>query len=131
VHGYIQSARLHYVSTRVGGAWGYTTSLIEPVPLKYELEIIFSDEAYPQSPSIELPFFADYVLQAEGPLRIPNNDQLHLLLVHPYMCLVLKSLDEELKTFRRIGIIRQPVALVSDYGLNWIRSSVESDIQIL
>ncbi|KAH8782076.1 heterokaryon incompatibility protein-domain-containing protein [Hyaloscypha finlandica] len=131
VHGYIQPARLQYVSTRVGGAWGYTTSLIEPVPLKYKLEIIFSDETHGRIPSIELPFFADYVLQAEGPLRIPDNDQLHLLLIHPYMCLVLKSLDEKLKTFRRIGIIRQPVALVSEYGFDWMVSSVENDIQIL
>lgn len=131
VHGYIQPARLQYVSTRTRGAWGYTTSLIESVPLKYELEIIFSDETHARIPSIELPFFADYVLQAEGPLRIPDNDQLHLLLIHPYMCLVLKSLDKKLKTFRRIGIIRQPVALVSEYGFNWMGSSVKSDIRIL
>ncbi|TVY88520.1 hypothetical protein LAWI1_G007433 [Lachnellula willkommii] len=128
VHGYVQPARLQYVSTRVGG-WGYTTSLVEPVPLKYQLQFIFPDEGY--GPSIELPFFADYVLQAYGPLRIPPNDQLHLLLIHPYMCLVLKSLDEHLKIFRRIGIIRQPVALVYEYGFDWMKSSVESDIQIL
>ena len=131
VVGYIQPARLQYVSTRVGGAWGYTNSLAEPVPLKYELEIIFSDVAHARIPSIELPFFADYVLQAEGPLRIPDNDQLHLLLIHPYICLVLKSLDEELKTFRRIGIIRQPAALVSEYAFNWMRDSLKSNIQIL
>ncbi|TVY22392.1 hypothetical protein LHYA1_G008428 [Lachnellula hyalina] len=129
VHGYIQPARLQYVSTRVGGTWGNTTSLVESVPLKYELDFIFPEEGY--GPSIELPFFADYVLQAKGPLRIPHNDQLHLLLIHPYICLVLKSLDENLKIFRRIGIIRQPVALVSEYGFDWMKSSVESDIQIL
>jgi hypothetical protein len=131
VHGYIQPARLQYVSTRVGGTWGYTASLIEPVPLKYELEIIFPYEGNARISSIELPFFADYVLQAEGPLRIPDNEQLHLLLLHPYICLVLKSLDEELKTFRRIGIIRQPVALVLEYGFDWMQRSVESDIEIL
>lgn len=129
VHGYIHPARLRYVSTRVG-AWGDTTSLVEPVPLKYELEIIF-DETNTRISSIELPFFADYVLQAEGHLRIPDDDQLHMLLIHPYMCLVLKSLDQELNTFRRIGIIRQPVALVTEYGFNWMGSSVERDIQIL
>lgn len=134
VHGYLQPAILRYVSTRVGGAWGtHTTSQVESVPLKYELEIIFSDQsnAGARLPSIELAFFADYVLEAEGHLRIPDKEQLHLLLIHPYMCLVLMSLDEELKTFRRIGIIRQPVGLVSEYGINWVESSVLSDIQIV
>jgi hypothetical protein len=115
VHGYIQTVT-HW-STRFND-----DTSIEPVPFKYELHEIAG---------YDLLFFADYVLQAEGPHYVPGGDELHLLLIHPYICLVLKSVNEELKTFRRIGIVRHPVPFSSEYPVFWMNGSLESDIEIV
>jgi hypothetical protein len=115
VHGYIQTARCR--STRFND-----DTSIEPAPLKYELH---GNGVY------GLPFFADYVLQAEGPHYVSGGDELHLLFIHPYICLVLKSVKEELKTFRRIGIVRHPVPFSSEYPVFWMNGSLESDIEIV
>jgi Heterokaryon incompatibility protein (HET) len=121
--GYLQMARLR------SGYHLHTKK--EIVPLKYELKI-------PGTEALELSFFADYVLSEEGPHNIPHYANIHLLLVHPYVCLVLK-VDESsrrrtfqrIRIFRRIGIVRLPIALVNLYFLDWMIHSTLTRVRII
>lgn len=123
-HAHLQLARLKYVYTRLGGGSQGLAAQQELVPLQYEIEIMCAAEDYIRIPSMELPFFADYVLRDEGPNHIADNEMLYLLLIHHSVCLVLKGVDDaDSSTFRRVGVVRQPWALISDYGLDWMLGS--------
>lgn len=141
IEGFLQPARLQWVYTRTGGGQQGLSARRELVPLKYGLKIFFPSRyrteiiaGVPSTvgiPAIELPFFADYMLCEEGPQQILDNASLYLVLIHPSVCLVLKSLDVKSTTFRRIGIVKQPWALVFEYGFNWMLGSKLSTIQII
>lgn len=75
---------------------------------------------------IELPFWADYALAAEGPGHIPNGTDLTLLLVHPRVSLVLveKKLGfSENPQYRRVGITRISDDMVNHYRIDWMEFS--------
>jgi hypothetical protein len=78
---------------------------------------------------IELPFFADYQLAAEGQYHVPNNKVVSLLLVHPRVALVLLQVSDGPRDpvlCRRIGIVRISIEMASLYDVDWMgRSSVQ------
>ncbi|KAI1257001.1 hypothetical protein MGN70_000039 [Eutypa lata] len=125
VGGFIRVVRLQYVWTR---PW-LTNDPRESVQDHLKYEIAFTS-------SLELPFFADYILSEEGPNHIADSAELHLLLIHPDVCLVLQSLSQveaKFSTYRRVGIVRQPEAFASVYngGVNWMAQSVRDIIRII
>ncbi|RYP72611.1 hypothetical protein DL771_004106 [Monosporascus sp. 5C6A] len=141
VDGFLKPARLLWVSTRTGGIIGVSAAKVEPVPLKYDLAINWLDPAPDDAasdlvtggergdgysdgcPYLELPFFADYILREDGPHQIPDFGLLTLLLIHPSICLVLRTVEYQPMTFRRVGIVRQPWGQVSMYGVDWMLGS--------
>ncbi len=75
---------------------------------------------------IDLRFWADYALAAEGPGHIPNGTELTLLLVHPRVCLVLLSTGmgfSSVPQYRRVGITRISDDLVDQYRIDWMEFS--------
>jgi hypothetical protein len=127
VDGYLKPAQLRWVSTRTGGSGGNSEVKVEPVPLKYDLEINPAVTNEHNSafhfPYLELPFFADYILREDGPHQIPDNGSLTLLLLHPSICLVLRAVEDQAMTYRRVGIVRQPWEQVSIYDVDWMFGS--------
>ena len=118
--GYLQSATLKYVYSPQGPDSEYALD-----PLKYQLEI----HGTTHRSNLELSFFADYVL-SEGPHKLPQNTPLEMLLVHPYICLVLRRKESDC-VFERIGIIRQPNSLLLLYQLDWMLSSTPTEVIIV
>jgi heterokaryon incompatibility protein (HET) len=115
ITGHLQSAKLRYMYYRSGFNSGLTHD-----PLKYQLVI----DAF----NLELSFFADYVL-SEGPDRLPEGMALHLLLMHPYLCLVLRRKSSY--QFERIGIVKVPGNVLFLYRLDWMLNSMQTDIEIV
>ncbi|KAH6639048.1 heterokaryon incompatibility protein-domain-containing protein [Boeremia exigua] len=75
---------------------------------------------------IELQFWADYVLAAEGARHIPNGTELTLLLVHPRVCLVLVDTGQGFSSvpqYRRVGITRISDDMVDRYRIDWMEFS--------
>lgn len=75
---------------------------------------------------IELPFWADYALAAEGPRHIPHGTDLTLLLVHPRISLVLIDTGQgfsKIPQFRRVGIARISDSMVDQYKIDWMEFS--------
>jgi hypothetical protein len=86
--------------------------------------------------SLDLSFFADYVLSEEGPHNVPRNILVHLLLVHPWVCLVLRYGGPSrphilLTTYRQIGIVRLPSALIDEYIIDWVAASTLTQTRIV
>ncbi|KAK5991448.1 MFS-type transporter pynF-like protein [Cladobotryum mycophilum] len=102
--GCVLPVKLQYVWTR---PWlVHDSRAREHEPLKYKIGF-----------HLELPFFADYVLSEEVPYRIEDKTDIYMLLVHPDICLVLVEVPDEVATYRRIGVIRQPQALSSNIAI--------------
>lgn len=83
---------------------------------------------------IELPFWADYALAAEGPGHIPNGTDLTLLLVHPRVCLVLvdtKLAFSSTPQYRRVGITRISDDMVNEYRIDWMEFSEVTSFTIV
>lgn len=126
---YLQEARLGYMYTRTDLSFERLRHK-ELDPLKYELEIPETTS----DPSIELSFFADYVL-SEGPHRIDKDTPICLALVDPYVCLVLIRVYEysqsstNSRIFQRIGIVRSILPLL--YCLDWMRGTTRISIRII
>lgn len=83
---------------------------------------------------IELQFWADYALAAEGPGHIPNGTELTLLLVHPRVCLVLVDTRQGFSNtpqFRRVGITRIQDDLVDQYRIDWMEFSEVTQFTIV
>lgn len=122
---HLQSAQMKYVYTRHG--FGSSQGRREIDKLKYDIQI----------GHIELPFFADHILCDEGPHHLDENQEVWVMALHPHVCLVLKKtgslsplldsscpLDESsIPTFQRIGIVRQPLAFLDTYLLDWMASA--------
>jgi hypothetical protein len=75
---------------------------------------------------IELPFWADYALGAEGPGHIPNGSELTLFLVHPRVCLVLLDMGLRFSMtprYRRVGVTRISENMVNYYKIDWMEFS--------
>ncbi len=129
VRGYLRPVRLQYVWTRPWLMNENHEHQHESVhdPLKYEISIV---------EGLELPLFADHVLSEEGPHQIVNSAELHLLLIHPDIFLVLQSLPESrggFPAYRRVGIVRQPEAFTSVYngGVDLMAQSVQDTIALI
>lgn len=75
---------------------------------------------------IELQFWADYALAAEGSGHIPNGTELTLMLVHPRVCLVLIDTGlgfSSTPQYRRVGITRISNDMVDRYRIDWMEFS--------
>lgn len=83
---------------------------------------------------IELPFWADYALAAEGFGRIPNGTDLTLLLVHPRVCVVLVDTGLAFSStpqYRRVGITRISDNMVNEYRIDWMEFSEVASFTIV
>lgn len=82
-------------------------------PLKYDIETAPGNHPSQQT------LFADYVLSDPGPDHIVEDKMLYKFMVHPYAALVLDKVDGDIDgvpIFRRIGIVKQPDAIIEGYG---------------
>lgn len=83
---------------------------------------------------VELPFWADYPLAAEGPENLPNGSELTLLLVHPRVCLVLVETGvgfSSVPQYRRVGITRISDDMVDEYRIDWMEFSEVTSFTIV
>lgn len=83
---------------------------------------------------IELKFWADYALAAEGPGHIPNGTELTLMLVHPRVCLVLVDTSQGFSSspqYRRVGITRISNDMVDRYRIDWMEFSEVTKFSIV
>lgn len=83
---------------------------------------------------IELPFWADYALAAEGPRNLPNGSELTLLLVHPRVCLVLVETGagfSSIPQYQRVGITRISDNMVNEYRIDWMEFSEVTSFTIV
>jgi hypothetical protein len=83
------------------------------------------------SSQIELPFEADYALNATGEGYVPPNTELMLLLIHPEVCLVLRHAQRSVapkivngvQAWERLGHVRISREMVGMYGIEWMGGS--------
>jgi hypothetical protein len=118
--GHTKPAILKYVYIR-SGSGEFSTSVRDP--LQHQLTI-----PQPDIGSVELSFLADSVL-SQPPHELPEGAALYVLLVHPFICLVLRKREANY-TYERVGIIRQPRGLHLLYGLDWMGDSKLSEMII-
>lgn len=87
----------------------------------------------------EIPFFADYSLELEGPRRLYDGAELTILLVHPEVSLVLRQkvlndkcmyIDGNL-VWERIGISRRSEGLNDTRSVDWMRHSEVKTLKIV
>ncbi|KAH8731948.1 heterokaryon incompatibility protein-domain-containing protein [Phaeosphaeriaceae sp. PMI808] len=98
-------------------------------PVRYKLEITIS--RYDSNEPVEVPFFADYSLGAEGAALVPADSELTLLLIHPKVCLVLRpasrpvapTIVKGVAAWERVGIARISDALLNYYHIDWMSGS--------
>lgn len=83
---------------------------------------------------LELAFWADYALAAEGPGHIPDGSDLTLLLVHPRISLVLVDTGlgfSKVPQYRRVGIARISDDMVNEYRIDWMEFSEVTPFTII
>jgi hypothetical protein len=128
VSGWLQSAKLQYIyyATKSSGS----RRAMRHDPMHYRLLVQGRQ-------TLELPFFADFIL-SEEPRRLSKGSELYLLLMLPHICLVLHRrrgrgrlglLGDD--PFERIGIVRQPSGYLNHYGLNWMLGSSRETVTIV
>jgi len=79
----------------------------------------------------QIPFEADYSLDAEGESHVPVDSEVMLLLIHAQVCLVLRPGRRSVApvvvngepAWERIGHARIPEAFVNYYGIDWMNGS--------
>jgi hypothetical protein len=99
----------------------------DPVRYKLELTTLRGDSVE----TVDVPFFADYSLGAEGSSNVAANSQLTLLLIHPKVSLVLRPAQRSVAptsfngaaTWERVGIARISDALLNYYRIDWMSGS--------
>lgn len=96
-------------------------------PMRYALDLKVPAPFNGPEERVEIPFFADYALAAEGLSRVPANAELTMLLIHGEVCLVLRrgsTMVNGEKAWERVGIARLSDALARLYRIDWMRGSV-------
>lgn len=96
----LDEAKVAFVSHRAGHD-----------PLHYEVQISHKDIG-----SVQLPFYADYILSGEGAGRVVDGEVVFLLQVLFQLGLVLRPTGRR-KEFRRIGLFRAPDSYFELYRL--------------
>lgn len=93
--------------------------------------------------AVEIPFFADYALGAEGSDKVPEGETVTLLLVHPKVSLVLRrrpqtggdgpgaALHWAEGRWERIGIARISENLLNYYFVDWMKGSTVETFRIV
>ncbi|KAH8813288.1 heterokaryon incompatibility protein-domain-containing protein [Xylogone sp. PMI_703] len=129
IRGYTCHAKLLYVN-QYGSAKSIHVDTHDP--LRYQLRIRARDSRKCSSNTwytLELPFFADYVLSS-GPYAVLENDELTLLQIHQNVCLVLRCtrIDGE---YQRVGIVRPSSGYLTLYELDWMSGSSQHVVTIV
>lgn len=117
IHGRLREATVRWTFNRVG-EWGKEWRT-EHDKLRYEVHVHHNDRLG----SVELPFFADYVLSVEGPSQVLDKSPVQLLEIRINLFLVLRESGTprefgKTQEFRRIGLVEAPSAYRDLYGVD-------------
>lgn len=119
-----------------GAIWIITCSLVKDNPsssaaravdhFRYEVQLVGG---------FEIGMHADHIFADQGPHHISDGEVVWLLLIHPDVALVLIDAPTNrgiFPTFRRIGIVKQPSALVNEYlDIDWFKGYEKKTNRIL
>ncbi|KAJ0108235.1 uncharacterized protein J7T55_000200 [Diaporthe amygdali] len=120
--GHLAEAKVLFVSRRVGDGQEFH---YEHDPLRYEVQI-----SHPKVGSVQLPFYADYILSVEGTGHVDDGGVVFLLQVFVNLCFVLRPTGR-VKEFHRIGLFRAPPAYFHLYGVSLIPHNPPEQITII
>lgn len=123
LRGRLARARVSYTFHRRGGDW-ITDSTHQHDPLRYELH-----KHHTRVGTIELPFFADYILTADGRGHIEDKSDVRIFKAIVNLFLALKSTGRN-GEFKRIGLFKAPAAYHELYGVDLIYQKSEDEVEI-